>query len=61
VWSALEGPHRNIAGRLHDLTWYPPLHVSEGNLAARGLYDSMGFAVRADLPMCKIERLAARA
>ena len=33
------------------------LHVSEGNLPARRLYDSMGFAVRASLPMCKVERI----
>jgi GNAT superfamily N-acetyltransferase len=32
------------------------LHVSEGNAAARRLYDSMGFVVRASLPMCKVER-----
>jgi ribosomal protein S18 acetylase RimI-like enzyme len=32
------------------------LHVSEGNAAARRLYDSMGFKVRASLPMCKVER-----
>jgi ribosomal protein S18 acetylase RimI-like enzyme len=37
------------------------LHVSEGNTAARRLYESMGFAVRAQLPMCKVERTAARA
>jgi ribosomal protein S18 acetylase RimI-like enzyme len=37
------------------------LHVSEGNMAARKLYESMGFVVRASLPMCKIERLAAEA
>jgi ribosomal protein S18 acetylase RimI-like enzyme len=37
------------------------LHVSEGNMAARKLYESMGFAVRASLPMCKIERVAAEA
>jgi ribosomal protein S18 acetylase RimI-like enzyme len=37
------------------------LHVSESNLAARKLYESMGFAVRASLPMCKIERVAAAA
>jgi GNAT superfamily N-acetyltransferase len=24
VWSALDGPHRNLAGRLGDLAWYPP-------------------------------------
>jgi ribosomal protein S18 acetylase RimI-like enzyme len=24
VWSALAGPHRNLAGRLPDLAWYPP-------------------------------------
>jgi ribosomal protein S18 acetylase RimI-like enzyme len=35
------------------------LHVSEGNRAARKLYESMGFVVRASLPMCKIERVAA--
>ena len=35
------------------------LHVSEGTMAARKLYESMGFAVRASLPMCKIERVAA--
>ena len=33
------------------------LHVSEGNLPARRLYDSMGFAVRVSLPMCKVERI----
>ena len=32
------------------------LHVSESNSAARRLYESMGFVVRASLPMCKIER-----
>jgi ribosomal protein S18 acetylase RimI-like enzyme len=32
------------------------LHVSEGNAVARRLYDSMGFVVRASLPMSKIER-----
>jgi ribosomal protein S18 acetylase RimI-like enzyme len=37
------------------------LHVSEGNMAARRLYESMGLAVRASLPMCKIERVAAEA
>jgi GNAT superfamily N-acetyltransferase len=31
------------------------LHVSEGNSVARRLYESMGFAVRASLPMCKVE------
>jgi GNAT superfamily N-acetyltransferase len=36
------------------------LHVSEGNAAARRLYESMGFAVRAKLPMCKVERTAPR-
>jgi ribosomal protein S18 acetylase RimI-like enzyme len=35
------------------------LHVSEGNMAARKLYESMGFTVRASLAMCKIERVAA--
>ena len=30
------------------------LHVSEGNLAARRLYESMGFVVRASLPLAKI-------
>lgn len=34
------------------------LHVSEGNMAARRLYVSMGFVVRASLPMCKVERIA---
>lgn len=34
------------------------LHVSEGNAAARRLYDSMGFEVRASLDMCKVERVA---
>ena len=24
VWAALGGPHRTLAGRLSDLTWYPP-------------------------------------
>jgi ribosomal protein S18 acetylase RimI-like enzyme len=33
------------------------LHVSEGNAAARKLYDSMGFKVRASLAMCKVERI----
>lgn len=33
------------------------LHVSEGNSAARSLYDSMGFKVRASLGLCKVERL----
>lgn len=32
------------------------LHVSEGNAAARRLYDSMGFVFRASLPMCRVER-----
>ena len=36
------------------------LHVSEGNMAARRLYESMGFVVRASLPMCKIERIAGK-
>jgi ribosomal protein S18 acetylase RimI-like enzyme len=36
------------------------LHVSEGNAAARRLYESMGFSVRAQLPMCKVERIAPR-
>ncbi|MGC1522808.1 MAG: GNAT family N-acetyltransferase [Steroidobacteraceae bacterium] len=35
------------------------LHVSEGNAAARRLYESMGFVVRASLAMCKVERTAA--
>ena len=34
------------------------LHVSEGNTVARRLYESMGFAVRASLAMCKVERTA---
>jgi GNAT superfamily N-acetyltransferase len=34
------------------------LHVSEGNTVARRLYESMGFAVRASLGMCKVERTA---
>ena len=33
------------------------LHVSEGNMGARRLYESMGFAVRASLSMCKVERI----
>jgi ribosomal protein S18 acetylase RimI-like enzyme len=32
------------------------LHVSEGNIAAQRLYESMGFEVRSRLPMCKVER-----
>ena len=34
------------------------LHVSEGNLAARRIYDAMGFTIRASLLLGKIERLA---
>lgn len=34
------------------------LHVSEANAGARRLYDSMGFVVRASLPMCKVARIA---
>ena len=34
------------------------LHVSEGNAAARRLYESMGFTARASLSMAKIERRA---
>lgn len=34
------------------------LHVSESNTGARRLYESMGFVVRASLPMCKVERVA---
>ncbi|MDP9087495.1 MAG: GNAT family N-acetyltransferase [Pseudomonadota bacterium] len=34
------------------------LHVSEGNAGARRLYDSMGFAVRASLNLCQVERVA---
>jgi ribosomal protein S18 acetylase RimI-like enzyme len=37
------------------------LHVSEGNAAARRLYESMGFVVRARLPMRKVERSAGQA
>jgi len=33
------------------------LHVSEGNMGARRLYGSMGFAARASLAMCKVERI----
>jgi ribosomal protein S18 acetylase RimI-like enzyme len=33
------------------------LHVSEGNMVARRLYESMGFVVRASLSMCKVERI----
>ena len=33
------------------------LHVSEGNMGARRLYESMGFATRASLAMCKVERI----
>jgi GNAT superfamily N-acetyltransferase len=36
------------------------LHVSEGNVGARRLYESMGFVVRASLLMCKVERIAAQ-
>jgi GNAT superfamily N-acetyltransferase len=32
------------------------LHVSEGNVAAQRLYETMGFEVRSRLPMCKVER-----
>jgi ribosomal protein S18 acetylase RimI-like enzyme len=32
------------------------LHVSEGNIAAQRLYETMGFEVRSRLPMCKVER-----
>jgi GNAT superfamily N-acetyltransferase len=32
------------------------LHVSEGNAAARRLYESMGFVMRASLAMHKVER-----
>ena len=32
------------------------LHVSEGNVGARKLYESMGYVVRANLPLCKVER-----
>ena len=32
------------------------LHVSEENHHARRLYDSMGYVLRASLPMCKVER-----
>jgi GNAT superfamily N-acetyltransferase len=32
------------------------LHVSEENHQARRLYDSMGYVLRASLPMCKVER-----
>jgi GNAT superfamily N-acetyltransferase len=35
------------------------LHVSEGNAAARRLYESMGFTARASLPMAKVERATA--
>jgi len=34
------------------------LHVSEGNVAARGLYQAMGFAVRTTLEMGRVERIA---
>jgi ribosomal protein S18 acetylase RimI-like enzyme len=33
------------------------LHVSEENHQARRLYDSMGYVLRASLPMCKVERI----
>jgi len=32
------------------------LHVSEENNHARRLYDSMGYVLRASMPMCKVER-----
>jgi GNAT superfamily N-acetyltransferase len=35
------------------------LHVSENNLAARRLYESMGFAARASLPLATVEPAAA--
>ena len=35
------------------------LHVSEGNTAARRLYESMGFVMRARLAMHKVERISA--
>jgi ribosomal protein S18 acetylase RimI-like enzyme len=37
------------------------LHVSEGNLRARGLYESMGFVVRATLLMRRLEQIPALA
>ena len=37
------------------------LHVSEANLRARGLYESMGFVVRATLLMRKMEEIPAPA
>lgn len=51
--SALLGRHRRRGVRSF-------LHVSEGNAVARRLYDSMGFVVRASLPMSKVERTLAR-
>jgi GNAT superfamily N-acetyltransferase len=48
--SALLGRHR-----LRGVQSF--LHVSEGNLAARRIYDSMGFRIRASLLLGKIERL----
>ncbi|MHB8477692.1 MAG: GNAT family N-acetyltransferase [Steroidobacteraceae bacterium] len=50
---------RALWGRQHRRGVGSFLHVSEGNKAARKLYESMGFVVRASLPMCKIERVAA--
>lgn len=37
------------------------LHVSDGNLPARRLYESMSFVTRASLPFGKVERRPARA
>jgi ribosomal protein S18 acetylase RimI-like enzyme len=50
---------RALWGRQHRRGVGSFLHVSEGNSVARKLYESMGFVVRASLPMCKVERVAA--
>jgi ribosomal protein S18 acetylase RimI-like enzyme len=49
---------RALWGRQHRRGVGSFLHVSEGNSVARKLYESMGFVVRASLPMCKVERVA---
>jgi ribosomal protein S18 acetylase RimI-like enzyme len=37
VWSALGGPHRSLAGRLSDLTWYPPSIAPFAAIPAAGV------------------------
>jgi len=55
------GLTRALVRRHHELGLHSMLHVSRTNLTAHRLYESLGFAVTATLPMIRIESPGAAA